>query len=833
MRTPIVVVLVAAGLGAGVAAAAPAVQQGTTPGAICTPPGSDKCLEQRLEAFHLGSNAPTLKMLRPNKRDIPTDLRDGKYFPYKPKVPLAKAGSHALARTKITRMSVARDEHIDAATAAKAHRNQAWDDNGQKITSCAEYAYEQVYDVAQFIDAAAACKGDTTCVIDVAFLPQNPGIAERPLTRKDGKPLQSGGPLPAQLNLYRGVLPKNDLFAATADFIYSNGAQPLAPTAELTALAAALDKGRLYYRTDCTGNTCNDRNFADEWKWHRALRQRTAAVSDAEFAEYERRKAEFRALLASWHAAAEKELKSVPEEVARVMPYDMRTADPFERLDIATRYVRDIRVAGQKFRKTATPQQLDRALGKNPAQSPAQQGAQGSVQDWTPALGLLAAPSPAPRSQQKPGPSQNPGAQPTQNQGALDPCLLQQQWGGELLHRGPLSCKIGQFLRTEWRRKLQGKKSCLDVDSFDCDWSPAMFMARFVDQVPTLDRQAFHERRCTDWTGGALSNKKNLGEVEDYIKLMEEKVGVAKRALAPFSKDGGKRFGRDWGDGERFGDKGYFAAGYDFDLGFSVESLASDDNRVCELSGGFNASAEFYGHVFGSDRIEVAHALLSGTANKNRDHKGRLSSHLRVLGQDLYNPLADETVTTVFSEADSGFTMQVPPGGPLARPSFTVMAGPIPITGSAWGELTFGSALEFGVKAPTGCDVLDPRFRLGATFLPLFLASARAQVGVGVSGIVSAGVRGTLNLLTLSLPFEVGLTGKIATVAGEAQPALDFDMQLSMLLSTLSGRISLYLEFLLYEEEWELFRWKGLGPATLPLLPRVTASLPLLGMTPG
>lgn len=804
----------------------------------CEPPSASQCLTPgyveslcgrlnratcapvviaRLKTFHEAVVAPVVKMLRPGRHELPVDLRGGKYFPYKgPKTPFVRAGSHPLARAGLDGLSIDRLGRVDAATAAQAHRNPAWAANGQAVTSCAEFAYEKVHDLARFIDAAAACRGDRSCVLDVAFLPQAPGIAERTLVRSDGQPLPAWNQFP----VYRGVLPKNDMFAAGASFVRSRGANPLPATPELSALEAALTTGNMYYRTDCVGNQCDDRKFADEWKWHRAMRQRTAKVSEAEFEEYERRRAEFRALMASWNAAVQKELNAIPEEAARVLPYDMRTVDPLARLDIARGFVREAQIQEQKFRKSATPQQLKKALGEAGGQGAV--GGQGALQRGA-VTGVLAMPAP----------TQKPETQPqAQAQPEVNPCLLQQQWGSELMRRGPVSCAIGQFLRVEWQRKLAGHKSCLDLGSADCDWSPAMFSARFVEQVPGIQWQTAHEQLCTAWTGGTLSNKHNLKEVEDFIALMQKKVAEARKALTPYAKPDGKSFGAGWDEHEREGDRDWFAAEYKYGLGWEVQGTKTSqaDGRVCELGGRFWAGGSFNAYMLGSDPIAVVDARLGGSVNKSGNHKGLLSSHLRVLGQDLYAPLANETVIGVFEEEAAAYGTQLPPGPPIARPSFTVMAGPVPITGAAWGELLYGTSLRFGAKAPSGCNSADPSFGLNAAFVPFFAANARAQVGVGITGIVSAGIRGTLNLLTIGLPFTVNLQQRLKQVSGESLPHLDFDLDLALELASLAGRMSLYLEFLLYEEEWELFRWRGVGPASVDLMPKLTVSMPLLGM---
>lgn len=813
-------------------------------------------VEARFKSFHEASPAPGYKMLRPGQHNLPTDLRDGKYFKYAgPKQNIMKRADHQLGRTKIAGLSIARMAKVSATEAAKAHRNPAWDANGQKVTSCEEYGYEEFYDIGRFVDASAACKGDQDCIFDVAFMPQTPGLASRKLNNKAGQPFIT---INSQLQLWGFPAAKNEMFALGSEFVRSHGDTPLKPTVQTAALEKALQDGGQYYLLNgCTGNGCDDRHFKDEWEWHKRMRQKTKHMSPAEFEEYEQRKARFRRLVSSWNAAVAAEQPRPPKEVARVFPYDARTRDPFERLDIATRYVRDARVQEQKFRQTATPEQLKRALGEvqvnhGGVQVPAQQG-QGMQGSLTPTnsptmpIGLMAAPAQAqPANQPKPqADKHNNGVSPTaglvagkkarQWADAADPhsdtayttdpgytfsitCQGYDKWGMEMFKRGPISCEIGEFLRAEWQRKVDGKKSCLDLGNSDCDWAPEMFSARFVDPVPNLSYQEYFERRCMAFTGGVLNNKNNLQEVRDYIAEMEQTIGQAKQELAAYEAPGGKGYDKTWKDKEVMGDKDWFGASYDYDVGFKVGRVA---NSQCEIAGGFHARAGVDAYLVNNE-IEVIDVAVTTDVNKGGDHKSTMAGHLRVLGKTI---APSQSSSTVFSVTD-GTLLQLPPG---VRPSFTVPAGPVPITGSAWGELMYGATLSASTKVPT-CSATNPKFGVNASFSPFLMVNGRAQVGIGISGLVSAGVRGMLNLVYLQLPFNVGLSTTSKQIAGENQPVLDFDMDLSLTLATLSGRLSLYLEFLFYEEEWEIFRWRGVGPAKLDLMPPVHVELPLAGL---
>lgn len=888
MRTPFVIVFMGFCVGS-VAIAAPVPSQSGPPvskkadsdkpkvgkvddqGGECATPTANQCVsdtyaaslcgkqkksackdivEKKFETFHKASSAPGYKMLPPGQHNLPSDLQDGKYFKYAgPKQNIMKRADHQLGRTKIANLSVARMAKVSAADAAKAHRNPAWDANGRKVTSCEEYGYEEFYDIGRFIDAAAACRGDQDCVFDVAMLPQTPGLANRVLNNKSDKPFIT---INSQLQLWGFPTAKNDFFAMGPDFVRSHGDTPLKPTVQTAALEQALQQGQNYYSTGCTGNACDDRHFKNEWEWHKAMRQKTKHLSPAEFEEYAQRRARFRRLIAAYGAAVAAEQPELPEEVARVFPYDARTRDPFERLDIATKYVRDARVQEQKFRQTATPAELKRALGEvqveqgQGVQVPAQkgQGMQGALAPTILPGGMLAAPAQAqPANQPKPkkatGLSKTAGlvagAKAKKYADAADPysdtayttdpgynfsitCQGYDKWGMETFKRGPISCEIGEFLRAEWDRKVKGKKSCLDLGNTDCDWEMAMFTARFVEPVPNLSYQEYFERQCMAWTGGTLNNKNSLEEVRAYIAEMQETIGEAKMALADFEAPGGKGYDKTWKDKEVMGDKDWFGASYDYDVGFKVARV---DNSQCEIAGGFHAKAGVDAYLVNNE-IEVIDVAVTTDVNKGGDHKSTMAGHMRVLGKSI---TPSQSTSTVFSVTD-GTKLDLPPG---YRPSFTVPAGPVPITGSAWGEVVYGATLSASTKVPT-CSATNPKFGVNASFEPFVMVNGRAQVGIGISGLVSAGVRGMLNLVYLSLPFTVGLSTGTKQIAGETQGVLDFDMGLSLTLATLSGRLSLYLEFLFYEEEWELFRWRGVGPAKLDLMPPVHVELPLVGL---
>jgi hypothetical protein len=435
--------------------------------------------------------------------------------------------------------------------------------------------------------------------------------------------------------------------------------------------------------------------------------------------------------------------------------------------------------------------------------------------------------SPAKRSTKVPGTSV-----PTMKADKCDPKKLFE----------PISlnaCRIGEFLRQEWARKARGQRSCLDLERSDCDWSPMMFEARFVQGLPYIDEQHEHEEHCVKWTGDNMGSPKpaNLTAAEAYIAKQKRELEEALNELkAVRSTSGGtSEFGKYWEDGDHFGDKDAFAAGYDYKLGFDVAAVASANNNVCELAGGaigrFGISGWFIGNEF-----EVVDAEAAAEYNRNTKKDGHYDAHLRVFGMSTPAPLFDDAddFSGAWEQAIGSAGWDIPTG---YKPSFTIMAGFVPITGAVWGEFFLGAKL--GLEAiteaggqPPNCNMDQLKFGAKTTFTPEVGLNAKAQIGIGISGLMSAGVRGLVNLVTLGVPVQVGLTKSFDTVKRRAQ--LDFDLSVKLALSTLSGWLAVYVEFLFFEEEFVLFRWSGLGPEEIDLLGKpIKVKLPLFVMAQG
>lgn len=861
---------VTAALGASPADGAP------TPQVACPKPDKAKCLEKdyldstcghehvatcnpfvedALKAYRNGHEGPAMKMLRPRKQEMPQDVQSGKYFRYEQPAP-SKSG-HSQYRSVYRKdgdpfrglqgkdMSatppVDRARHVDPETAADYHRNPDWmKPSVWEVRSCDEYAYERSYGITRFIDAASACLGDFECVFDVAYMDSTPGIANRVLRTSDGNPL------PQKLELQEGTLPKNEMFVHGGAFVRNDGLKSLPGVPIITALESELETGKTFYKIGGCGGACTKpRKFANQWDWHEFLHEKVSTVSQAENEEYMRRLAEFRNLMEQWNAAVEWEnslSEGLPEnEQVIVLPIDMRAQDPFDRHDIEQEYIERGRETLQSLKAKFGASVATKSMPAIRALAKQKYGGRSGPSP----IGVLAAPPPVAHNTTAASSSVHGGA--NHNAGTigneLSDCLKDpDEWGLESAYKGPISCRIGEFLRNEWKRKEQGHKSCLDVNNFACDWTPQMFQASVLDKIPALDRQVADRAYCKAWDTAQTFNPvppvKTVKERLDAAKAALEEV---KQLIEPYERGNtarGRKLGKDWEGGDYLGNKHLFAVGYDYDVGWQAQPQERTESGlggfVCELSGSAHADTGFDAWII-NNKVSVVDGQVAARANYDGDGELRFKAHLEMFDQTVFSTGRDgqgnpkwKVAQTFGDDPTAGFMIEVP----SFKPRFDVYVG-VPISGEMWGELMFGSGLELSGQASTSCDANNPKFGVVASYGPMFGAYGLGQVGVGIAGVASAGVRASLNLISIYLPVSFDMRTIVKdnpkTNGNDPTPYLRFASNLALTLSTLSGRVSLYVEFLMFDEEFELFRWKGFGPTSATLMPLLGADVPMMG----
>ncbi len=808
-------------------------------------------VKDRLEdykATNAGSSAkPTVKMLQPSKSEMPKNLRDGKYKKFAPSSSRLTSDRTTL-RTKYAKSDdllagyggydtaaappAARKETVSAIEALQYWRNPTWNTNALAVSGCKEYAYSRSFTAARFIDASSRCRGDKECVFDVAYFAGIGGIANRKL--KD----EAGNEAARQLVLPTGLKPKNEMFVPSVEaFVRANGRKPkLADTPGILALEAALKTGQKYYSIGtCQGAACDDdRKFKDVWAYHEKMHSVTASVSEAEAEEYARRLARFRSLLDQYRAAVISE--AIPEQRAEqefVLPIDMQSRDPFERYDLEKKYMehrRDqyiqlkSRFGNQIFQKSRTDALRQIKVGMQPQQQGAREAA--------PATGMLAMPAPVQPTNSGTA-HQGPAPQANMNCNRPD-----DEWGMETAFQGPISCRLGQFLRAEWARKEAGQRSCLDPENRRCDWTMEMFEQSVLIQMPALDAQVADEQFCkafktpdtfetvNTWPGTSMDGFPNLTRVDARLREMQRVVQEELKAVDQYlmghkENNGGRILGKDWKGGDYAGDKESFGAGYDYDIGWRVQPATKSGGDVCELEGSVHGNMSFDAYLSGNS-FPIVSGAVQVQSKPRADGHAEFKALLMMFNTSLYQPkYAAWTGTQTFGGSDTpGTSISVPD----PKPRFDILVGFVPVSGQVWGELMYGSGLEVGGTASTSCSTTQPKFGVKGAYIPVFMAFGNGKVGVGIAGLVSAGIRASLLLAMISTPidFELGIGSK------NGIPAVTFGSDLRLMLGTLGGRVSLYLEFLLYEEEFELVRWKGLF-SDIPLM-KLAANVSFMGL---
>lgn len=438
-------------------------------------------------------------------------------------------------------------------------------------------------------------------------------------------------------------------------------------------------------------------------------------------------------------------------------------------------------------------------------------------------------------------------------------------------------CKLLNLTLMEWwRRKARladggtcndrGSCGCLDRNSAACDWSPKMFYDAYISQTPggsnvlvngnvsvpaalSYLRDADFEY-CKRWTYGGFPTKAkdqaNGDALEAYLAAKRAEIEAILKNI-PQKKDSNGQptpgiLGEDFSDAAREGDTSSWSAGYNMASGWELrptEFTGSSPQKTCGLQGYANSAfavkittpidgvvgdmADIWNNAVNTDvwvRVNEKNAEGKG------DGKVRLENHLLIADQELFavpEPYKGKTFDQ-YNQNNSGtyatFNLNktferklLEKVNKTPKLTLTVWAGPIPVTGSVWAELRYGvNAIAKGLT-DDHCTASMTKFEAYAGFEPYFAVTGAMSLGVGIGGIVSAGIRGYVDLIVAELPI-----GARTWLTGEGTDRkINFGVDAAIDLSTLSGRLALYVEFLLYEEEFELFHWRGIH-TNIPLL---------------
>lgn len=662
--------------------------------------------------------------------------------------------------------------------------------------------------------------------------------------------------------------------------------------ADFDQLKAALDDGEVFYGTQRAPGV--NEVYANGWAYHAGLRPKVKNVSENEFEEFARRRDEFEAFLELAEVGANPPPRAgakfmLPGELQMALG-----GDPFSRLnlwgnDVARNQRQTAFMAG-----SALAQGLSTSVKGGVKQGGAVRFALPASLVGPPTSTVLAMPTnmtsrtipgaattpttvtvdtpqvtcPAPQLR-----SYDDGARAGMQKDAVDRA-------NAIEVAKHARCRLLNMTLAEWwRLKYQkanggcndrGSCGCLDLSSAACDWSPKMFWDAYA-KTPMMSEQRDRDYGyCKKWSFAGFASipaakKANATALDQYLKDTESAIqAIVKKVPRPNPKSEPGTFGQTFGDGATYGDEESFSAGYKADLGWTVKA-----NSWCDPGGGAPkrpaslegvARAGFWvkmttpidGNLPDSIANLWRHAVDADAwvrVNENRNHELRYETHLVIANQEIFTPIPEGYIkngyktynpndTQTFASIQLNHTFSKPlldATIPLPDPalSLTVMAGPIPITGAVWAELRYGADFTAKASTPTvpptqaECAAGPKLYEASLGVVPWAALDAAMTLGVGIKGIAYAGIRGDLNLITAKLP----ITARTWISLGDnATFDLQFGTEAKMLLSTLSGRLSAFVEFLVWSHEFEIFSWQGLS-TEIPLFNIVSEKLPLFSLS--
>lgn len=727
--------------------------------------------------------------------------------------------------------------------AATYHQNPDWDLNGEVIGSCEEYVYESFYDYSRFRDAVLACNGNKSCIFDIAYLPGNPGIANRALNRKDGLPIwkQPGEEL-GDIVAFGKDAPKNAYYRLGGNVM--KGIPALFPDhPHVAALGPELDSGRHYWNSGATGDRVK---HASDFDYLAFVQKKTIGLGIEEFEEYERRTAEIDALTGAYEQRLAA-LGACPAYQGYQGSNPLAPSSPSNQvtgLGVVNPGVSTGQLAGLL---NLAPQLLAASCGTSYE---------------IPLVETLAPQMAYPYGEPEPGLACPPDK-------ANDSLAILARNAG---------CRLANALLVEWNRRQRGGGGCLDSGFYGCDYSPT----RFVDRYATKDLYATDREKlladCVERTAGQKVDppQPDLITMSGYIKSAASQISEEKRT-AKMIEPG--RFGQILSEGEQWGEPKVFSASYEAYLGWGVETLRSNrEGLPCRMGAFARAqltaraetivdplidAASLYsdptgipwgqrwnnlvnaegwvtvGELRGEfDDNSASGGYLSTTVQEPATHHGapwptksdwqtgdidklaRGLFHLVVAGEELFDEYGEIELNQTYKKSLIAFQEKTP------KMSVDFWVGPVPVTLGAWGVLSYGAYFKAESAVPITCNLsTEPPapFKMTASIVASAKAEAGAQAGIGISGIASGGVRGYLTLLEAELPLQANA----AFVAKDPGAfALDLGLGSELKVRTLDGRLALYAEALGIDVfEYELFRWNGFRH-TLPIFD-VSASVPL------
>lgn len=329
-----------------------------------------------------------------------------------------------------------------------------------------------------------------------------------------------------------------------------------------------------------------------------------------------------------------------------------------------------------------------------------------------------------------------------------------------------------------------------------CDWQPKRFVERYAGHYTQKTEELFNA--CVTATAG------NFSKVPAQYLADTDTLGTWIEAQS-LPKLGTQIVGERLNDGDEWGDRDWFAAGYSYDAGWQLAAeRQSGTNRICKLKGGAYATANATAWALGQSIpvLDTRHKL----SVREVGDQIQIHSHLRFMGEDVYSPIDVNVVAPSATPIDREYQRT------LAERTYTrwlTIAG-VGVKLQAHAELKAGANVDAHANAAQGCNPDNLAYDAGISVTPWIKVHVVPEVSVGI-GIIQAGVRGEVDLVKVSAP----ASGSVKLVGGVNDITLQMRARADVDLDLLKGNLDVFLESCL---PWvgctdlaskEIYAWDG------------------------
>ena len=702
--------------------------------------------------------------------------------------------------------------------AAAASKHPTWEADGPALNSCEEYVFQKFYDYVRFDEAAQSLGSDYWTVFDLAYAPAPlPGIANRTFREIDGQTA-----VDPQITF--GTWGKNDFF--------NNGFSIFQDLDAVSGTGLGADIQAFLKAEGVFGVWSSAPPSSDFWSWNASMasQQRNAAtgaslLTPVAYASMEQRQKHYSAL------ATKIQVSAVSMAVLAAKYEDLLTPYP---------------PCGKKDQPKCRIVNPDGSYGGNvmPDYSsvhlPYIVNPTSDDDAWIdafaakhPDLDTLVAKARASYISDAKG---NDAYVSWRDDAIAD------SFGARVKYEYLLA----RFLEKEWSLPNHG---CMTTTNNFCDWSPKKFAKKVTGAysgrtgmtyrdciaqtgndfaaVRYTDTPDVHGRRKQDhfFPTHEPSYKADYGtsntSLEAFFDLYrqrsalwkayadEEKALVAQVSDLPFAPNNAVSIGESTSDAHAIGDPSSFGASYDFSAAWNVTSVASDSNnqtgepRICRLNGSMTASLHASVQALGAPALKVVDGDFDSAATDVDTH---LYTHFVIAEKQIYVP-AD-----VHGDAFAPFSTTAPIAAQEASATLAdywyLLLDVVPVHLQASVVETAGLDLRTSAFASGGCNASNVTFTLNNAMVPYAKIDLVASAAVDVL-LADAGVRADLNLVTVSLPFTLGLQA----VPNGNGVDVTFSKRLDFALDELGGNVELFADlnagFKTYSTSKTLFSWDG------------------------